>query len=220
MLERFKLGYLVGLFEGEGYINKRKSRYPYMVIVNTNRELLEKARQSIGNGIIYTRKSKRENRKTSYALYVGRNQGLQNLLQEMLPYLIVKREQSIEALERLNQPPKQPNPKKLKFLTKRKLEELYIKRKMLLREIAEQYNVSVTTVWERLKEKHIPRRNSSEAQKIRQYPKKRKKVFLKTEQICDLYYNKKLTLKQIAQKFGVYPTAIHYYIKKGRGRAT
>jgi len=111
-LSGVQLGYLVGLIEGEGTIGlsihskgaKKGQRWDvYLKISNTNKELLENLRKMLGSGRVkvHDRKAFRPNRKPEYALTYMRHSDLQNLLEQTMAFLIVKKRNAELMLEYL-----------------------------------------------------------------------------------------------------------------------
>lgn len=84
-------------------------------------------------------------------------------------------------------------PKKLLDITRRKLEELYLKQKLSTSNIAKQFACNHVTILNYLNKYNIPRRSKLG---------NRKAVNISKEVLYDLYHHKKLTQKQIARKFG------------------
>ncbi len=94
--------YIAGLLDGEGNIhishcgsNKRGSMYA--VVSNTNREVLEWCKERY-TGSIRTQKKKENTQKTLFQWQTTSRKAL-HLLQDILPYLHIKREQATTAIE-------------------------------------------------------------------------------------------------------------------------
>ena len=103
-----KLAYLAGLIDGEGSITItvrvfKKKQYswaglaPTLRITNTDYHLLSVAKEYIREIIGTDRKikrngNKRENRKQGFRILVNKRSDLEKLLKELLPYLILKKE--------------------------------------------------------------------------------------------------------------------------------
>lgn len=100
----FELGFIVGLFEGEGYVSlhhpKKGNRSPSasIGISNTNIELLKKAQSIIGGGIYY---NSNKGKKTCYHLTVQRHNAVLFFLERLLPHLIEKREKAVKVIEHI-----------------------------------------------------------------------------------------------------------------------
>jgi len=111
--------WLACLIDTEGCISKARPqkrtnlRWNF-VIGNTDVQLLEKARQIIGDGAhIYLRKNNSSKfhshdsyeRKPLYVLNVDRRLVLKQILEEILPYLITKKQNALDALDWLKTVP-------------------------------------------------------------------------------------------------------------------
>jgi len=104
------VGYLAGLIDGDGYIMVYPdgSRYPQIVITSGNKGFLELLRNKIGSGGIYKTKSendetiKRESGKYEcdplYRYMISEKEVVRNLLEEMIPYLVLKKNIASKAL--------------------------------------------------------------------------------------------------------------------------
>lgn len=107
--EQWKLGYLAALIDGEGSISLRQKKtkdggdslVPGIVIANTSRELLEWVERNFG-GTIYPRTKKKKEGgqyKDQFIWETSRARNLYLLLNELLPFLIVKKQKAMGALE-------------------------------------------------------------------------------------------------------------------------
>jgi hypothetical protein len=96
------LAYLAGLIDGEGYVgvresNNRKRGYqlsPIVEISGTNFPFLLKVREKIGAGHIRTYDSKNRKWKSSVKFQICRLIDIVALLNRLLPYLILKKQQA------------------------------------------------------------------------------------------------------------------------------
>jgi hypothetical protein len=96
--------YAAGFFDGEGCVNCATNRggspFVRILIVNTNLEVLERFKETWGGDINKNYKSK-EHWKQAYTWRLSHTSaGL--FLEEILPYLIVKKKQSELAIEFIN----------------------------------------------------------------------------------------------------------------------
>jgi LAGLIDADG DNA endonuclease family protein len=101
-LQDVDAAWLAGLVDGEGHIrlddpNKTGRLYLRICLVNTNYELLERVNEVVGAGTIHTRKKGQEHHKDSWAWQIG-GKAAEQVLGQILPWLIVKREKAVEAL--------------------------------------------------------------------------------------------------------------------------
>jgi len=99
----FELGYIIGLFEGEGWIHihrrKNKKHRPWITlgIGNTNLELLKKVQEIIGGSLTENSKGKT----IMYHLTIRGHNNVLLFLEKVLPHLIVKRKRAEEAIKYL-----------------------------------------------------------------------------------------------------------------------
>jgi len=100
----FELGYIIGLFEGEGWIHihRRKTSRPWITlgIGNTNLELLKKAQEIIGGSITCNSKNKKS---VVYQLTISGHNNVLLFLEKVLPHLIVKRDKAEEVVKYLHE---------------------------------------------------------------------------------------------------------------------
>jgi hypothetical protein len=94
-----ELAYIAGFIDGEGEVSffpvkkgGRRYWHPLIKISNTNAEVIEWLRTSIGGRISCTRKNERC--KPCWTLTISGYTGTYYLLKKLLPYLIVKRRQA------------------------------------------------------------------------------------------------------------------------------
>lgn len=110
LLQEVEIGWMAGLFEGEGCIQNmhdkrdvnKGTRTSRLRIGMTDLDVLEKFQDLAGCGKIYTdSKPKKENHKQSYIWQVGDKANVIRLLLIMLPHFCERRKQkAIETLER------------------------------------------------------------------------------------------------------------------------
>ena len=86
------------------------------------------------------------------------------------------------------------------------LNNLYWKKNLTLKEISKKLNVSYTTIGRLMDKFNIKRRSTSEAKLKGKYKPTKKELY-------DLYCNKKLDSKEIANKFKVGQTTILRWLK-------
>jgi len=101
------IAWAAGFLDGEGcfYMQKNKQRgnyywTPSLTAEQADLRPLEKLQELFG-GTIYTRPSRGENRRPTWAWRLGGNEKLAFVLAELEPYLIVKKEKAIEMQERI-----------------------------------------------------------------------------------------------------------------------
>ena len=103
------LGYLTGFMDGEGTISLQYHTHGIRLRVsaaNTHRSTLERIKEITGVGAVFVAHKATERSQESYTWSVS-SRAAYGLLQQMLPYLQIKREQAelcISAYERLLQP--------------------------------------------------------------------------------------------------------------------
>jgi hypothetical protein len=107
-MNEFDLGYIVGIFEGEGFIafnyGFRKDKYQreyytvHIGVVNTDLNLLEKFKSIIGYGNI-TKKADVPNCKSCWNWRVSNQKEALDFLDKVFPYLIVKKEKAKLIIE-------------------------------------------------------------------------------------------------------------------------
>ena len=88
--------YIAGIIDGEGgfCINKFKTGYrPYVSIANTDYRVI-KYLQSHINGCVMKNKPRKFNHKPVYRLFLN-STAVRQMMDKVLPYLIVKKEQAI-----------------------------------------------------------------------------------------------------------------------------
>ena len=97
-------------------------------------------------------------------------------------------------------------------ISKKRLKNLYINQKESTRQIAKLFHCGKSTINSRLKNYGIKIRNHSEALKLI----KRDDIYkIPLKELKDLYYNKKLSMQQIADKYNLKHTStIHHKFKK------
>jgi hypothetical protein len=100
------LSYLAGFVDGEGYIglpaNLRLNRNPFyrptLTIYNTHRGVLLQIKEFIGFGRVYTGTSRGPHCQPTY-LFKADGRRIAPILEQLLPFLIVKRKQAELVLE-------------------------------------------------------------------------------------------------------------------------
>jgi len=103
-LESFSLGYLAAIIDGEGSISlftRNRGSYddflPYVEISNTEKEIIESARDMADVGEVYETPRKTEH-KTIYRLCIRRQHDIVLLLERVKPFLMSKRKQRLAEL--------------------------------------------------------------------------------------------------------------------------
>ena len=106
-INEFEKAWLAGFIDGEGYIGitfQRKKQtstssasplyHPFLIIVNTNKDVLLYIKQLIGGGKLYIlRKKNSHNNKKCYQFKLTKMDRLLRLLEEIDPYLKIKNKQ-------------------------------------------------------------------------------------------------------------------------------
>ena len=169
--------YLAGLVDGDGSITIQ----PYYVslnIISSDLEALNFIKDFLKVGNIYVNKNK-ENGKIVYNLRVKKLENLLPVLENIFSFSLLKKDDIERAINTIKE--KMENSYfKLKWkISKEELEDLYLEKKMSIRQIARLYNVNFSTIQRWLKKFKIPIRNLSEADKLV------KKKINKTKFICD-----------------------------------
>lgn len=98
--------WLAGFIDGEGYLGitfqrKKETRlqaaspllHPYVVVVNTNREVLQHIRELIGDGHVYLSKKGSDRTKESYQYKLTKMVVLVDLLEALESYFRIKSQQ-------------------------------------------------------------------------------------------------------------------------------
>ena len=104
--ETWKVAYLAGLFDGEGCITFRNGQghhaeaSPQLSIVNTNHEAMKWVRETFGGGSgrVVDQGSRGLHRKPCYVIYYEAILEMKDLLEAMMPYLIIKKQKALESL--------------------------------------------------------------------------------------------------------------------------
>ena len=105
----FDLGYIIGLFEGEGYIafnyslrkDKCESEYytVHIGISNTNKKLVEKVKNILGYGKITKQAKPKKKHKQCYIWRITAQKETLRFLELVFPFLIEKKEKAILVME-------------------------------------------------------------------------------------------------------------------------
>ncbi|MEK7664444.1 MAG: LAGLIDADG family homing endonuclease [Patescibacteria group bacterium] len=111
--------YVAGFFDGEGSVARNNGLGFRITIPQTNEEVLKLIRNFVGFGFIIKVKKRESHWKDSWTYYIASKKDVYYFLKQVLPYLIVKRDIALEAINKLE--------KQLSDIRKRK--ELYDKRK-------------------------------------------------------------------------------------------
>ena len=98
--------YIAGIIDGEGYMGIRKCKRksgrvvyaPMVSVKNTNREVLDFCCLYFG-GKVYTEQRVSPSGKTFYAWQIVKRKLIINLLETVLPYLIIKKKEAEALLE-------------------------------------------------------------------------------------------------------------------------
>ena len=98
-MNKKELAYLAGIVDGEGTISVTSDKASgclfatYLSIANTSCKLLETIKKWVGAGCIQPKKGAKVYYKTCY-VYTLRGDTLRKLLPELVPFLVVKKEQA------------------------------------------------------------------------------------------------------------------------------
>lgn len=148
--------YLAGFFDGEGSIILDGKR-AIVVFGNTDEEVINQIRHFIepfvGCRNIYVEKKRNPKHKTFYRLDIYNWFGTRQILEKMLPYLIIKKQRAEEAIEWIDKKEWGYN-RIYKFVNQKVTMQTLIKlRKQGLtqKEIGERYGVSGSTIGRHLR---------------------------------------------------------------------
>ena len=101
--------WLAGFIDGEGTISsymagKNRAYKTWVISVpNTHRGSLDRCQEITGVGSVVMKKEAHGNRRTQYQWRVNPKQDVASILDQILPYLIVKREQAEACLADIRQ---------------------------------------------------------------------------------------------------------------------
>ena len=85
-------GYVAGFFDGEGNLHRDKFKSTvHLRMDNTSKEVLEKIQIFTGYGQISNRGRQKPHHKDRFRLTVADHSKVLNMLEKMLPYLVVKK---------------------------------------------------------------------------------------------------------------------------------
>lgn len=199
--------YIAGFLDGEGSIRvEHKIPRVRIELFNTNREVIEEIHRFLGFGNVYhipaKKRSKQKQRKDQYWLSITHHEDVLFFLKKVTKFLIVKKKKAEEALKLLKRH-KWSNVGKLRHVSKEELIDLYWGKGMTLKQIGNKFGVSADAIWYKMKKLGIPRRV---------YPLKLD--FASRDELIDLYWNKGLSLSEIAKKFGVDENTVHRRMKE------
>jgi len=90
--------YCAGFFDGEGYIGIGSNKRVEIRIVQVSLPVLQRLRERFG-GNIYERK-KQENRKKTWEYVICDKEGVSSFIDAVYPFLLVKKTQVDNALEK------------------------------------------------------------------------------------------------------------------------
>jgi hypothetical protein len=110
VLTEKQAAYLAGLIDGEGTItiafrygdgkkHVTPNMFPLILISNTNKALIDYARNLVQGSTLKQGNGISRNRKLVYQIQIAKLLDVENLLTQLLPYLIAKRRQAELALE-------------------------------------------------------------------------------------------------------------------------
>lgn len=94
-------GWLASAIDGEGSITIDKKHKVYSLrVTNTNKEFVEYANKLFGErNNLYIDKRKIDGRKIMYVAHISNKKDVRKILKEIIPYLIIKKQQAIYLLE-------------------------------------------------------------------------------------------------------------------------
>jgi len=157
--------YVAGLFDGEGYvgckINEKGWATWRIAVVNTNRDVLEQITKEFGGSI-----GKKAYSKLSVKpCWMWKLSGAANLLrftQTILPYSIIKKDK-LENLKTSILTHKSKNWRGLALLSKDEIEHNYLALKKSVPQMAKEFAVCDSSMYEVLRKFGIKRRTPTEA---------------------------------------------------------
>jgi len=135
--------------------------------VNTYKKILEEIQIFLKCGRIVPSGASELSKKKCWALVVRKWSDCLRISKELLPRCRVKREQIQKLIQFIENRKWRTNPRVFRHrpeITEEVLRDLYLIRKMTLREIAITLGCVRQTIWKKLKKFDIPIRNCSEAQ--------------------------------------------------------
>lgn len=104
-LSEFQLGYVAGFFDGEGCVYMEKPKhlwYPAVNFTNSDLRVIEYIQEVLGkDGSTLTRHKHHNRWRISYQLRIRAHHTVKSLLEQITPYLIVKREVAEVAIRAL-----------------------------------------------------------------------------------------------------------------------
>jgi len=145
--EREKWTWLAGIVDCEGGLWIEKSKVPWkrgiaykplLFVSNTNKQFLQTIKRVIDHGYIRKLPHRNDNWKEQYGLCVTAN-GIRNITPNILPFLVVKRQQALLIIEGVKLTEKiRKTPPHLRTIERLqpyydKLEEIYLKMRKLNR---------------------------------------------------------------------------------------
>lgn len=121
------IGYIAGIFDGEGTLIRVRDGTWYVNIYSTNREVIDWL-LTFG-GLSYTRPVTRASsllsRKDAYVWYIASRESVMRFVSELIPFLIIKRDIATQALTDLQN---KPRPKRSFSLTQARHNDRVTKR--------------------------------------------------------------------------------------------
>ena len=89
--------YIAGFFDGEGSITHNKKGYR-ITISQTNKEVLNNIKNYTGVGNIFKNSKRRSHWKDSWVYYIAKQSDVFLFLKNILPYLIIKKNEANKTL--------------------------------------------------------------------------------------------------------------------------
>jgi hypothetical protein len=102
------IGWMAGMYEGEGCIEQTSAHSYRLAIVSTDLDVIEKI-QSFAGGYVHPEKVYKLHHKPAWRWRLGKKNEVANLLEQMLPFLGNRR--SNDAIKALNNMEKSNAPK-------------------------------------------------------------------------------------------------------------
>lgn len=213
--------YVAGFFDADGttgFLKNTKHKYTWIKFYNTDKKTIEEIFNFIGYGHINSHKDKRYNKaKTIYTYTIGNHREVLKIGKRILPFSITKRKR-LERVIDFIESSKWSRCNILKYITRKELLKLYWKQNFTIGDLAKKFGVAETAIRNKMNKFNIARRERGYQgyRYARKGDRWRYNILkdLTKEELERLYWDKKLSLRQIAEKLGVVSSSIKYRMKK------